>query len=511
MVYNVLEYLDRSADNYPDKVAFDDDKKTITFAQLKNQAMAIGSKIINLGLMRKPVVVYLPKGCDCIPAFMGIAYSGGFYCPIDVNMPIERIRMIFETLNPAAVITNENLAKKVEEFSDSIEVIIFNEAINGKSDESALADVRRMTVDTDPLYVLFTSGSTGVPKGVLLSHRAVIDYIEWVTCTFNITSNTILGNSVPFYFDFSIQDIYAVMKTGAKTVIIPRKKTVFPVDLIKYMNLKRINTIFWVPSLLCIVANLKTLDAVKPQYLKKILFSGEVMPNKQLNIWRKAIPDALYVNLYGPTEACNICTYYIINRDFEDDEPLPIGVACENTKILVLNELDELVHGDETGELCVGGTCVALGYYNNPQKTADVFVQNPLNQCYEEKIYRTGDIVRYNEYGELMYISRKDFQIKHLGHRIELGEIETAVGVIPEIDNCVCIYDDDEHEIVMCYSGTMLEESVILQHLRKKIPTYMLPGKFIHFDKMPYNLNGKIDRLQLKMEIKRQVFSNEAK
>ncbi len=504
MIRNVLQYLELTAEKYPDKTAFDDDKKTITFSELKSGAMAVGSRIIALGLKQKPVVVYLPKGCDCITSFMGIVYSGGFYCPIDVTMPADRISVIFDTLKPAAVITDEKYAKKAEEFKGDSEIIIFDEAEKYAVNEAALADIRRYAVDTDPLYVLFTSGSTGVPKGVLISHRGVIDYTEWVTETFDINSETVFGNQAAFHFDLSIQDIYAPIKNGSEVIIIPKKKFLFPVDLIRYMNVKKVNTIFWVPSMLCIVANLKALEVEIPVYLKKVLFCGEIMPNKQLNIWRKAMPDdVMFVNLYGPCEIVDACSYYIADREFSDDEPLPIGVPCENTKIIVLNDKDELVQGDEAGELCVAGTCLALGYYNNPAKTQEVFVQNPLNKCYEEKIYRTGDIVKYNEYGELMYLSRKDFQIKHMGHRIELGEIETAAGGISEIDNCACVYDDEAQEIIMCYSGSEIDSAVILEHLKSKLPHYMIPARCVHYTKLPYNVNGKIDRLVLKKENKK--------
>lgn len=503
MIRNVLEYLESTAEKYPQKTAFDDDKKTISYCELLEQARSIGSRLLSLGLSCRPVVVYLPKGCDCITAFMGIVYSGGFYCPIDITMPPERISLIFDVLKPAAIITNSRYAQKAEGFRGSCEIIIFDEAVTENADTDALSAIRRNSIDTDPLYVLFTSGSTGVPKGVVISHRAIIDFSENLIDNGFVEENDVIGNQGNFYFDLSVFEIYGGISAGATVVIIPKKHFLFPVDLIKYLNKKEITMINWVPSAICNVANLKALDVIKPQYLKKVVFCGEIMPSKQLNVWRKALPDVRYVNFYGPTEIVYACTFYNIEKDFEDDEPLPIGRPFENTKILVLNDDDQLVSGDEPGELCVAGTCLALGYYNNPEKTKEVFVQNPLNSVYEEKIYRTGDIVKYNELGELMYLSRKDFQIKHLGHRIELGEIETAAGDIGEIDNCACIYDDEAQEIVMCYTGTELENTALSEPLKKKLPSYMIPGRYVYFKTMPYNMNGKIDRLALKRDIKR--------
>ena len=214
-------------------------------------------------------------------------------------------------------------------------------------------------------------------------------------------------------------------------------------------------------------------------------------------MWRKFLPDVLYANLYGPTEITDACTYYIVDREFTDEEPLPIGKAMPNTDILVLNDKNEPVAGEESGELCVRGTSLSMGYYNNPEKTREAFVQNPLNPYVSELIYRTGDIVKYNEYGELIYLSRKDFQIKHMGHRIELGEIETAVSSLEEISLCCCLYDERRQKIVLFIEGE-LEKAYINEKISHLVPEYMLPNKLITLEQMPINANGKIDRVKLK-------------
>lgn len=502
MQKNVLEYLDRTAQLYPNKMAFDDDKKRITFKELKQEADAIGSYLLTLKQSRKPVAVYLPKGCDCISAFMGIVSSGNFYCPIDAAMPVERINVILNVLNPVAVITNKKLLKKTEKFAYSGSYILFEEAKESEIMTEELWTVRWEQIDTDPLYVLFTSGSTGVPKGVLISHRSVIDYIDWVTETFDVTQKDTFGNQAPFYFDNSVLDIYCALKNGSSVYIIPKVKFAFPVDLLQYIEEKEINFIFWVPSMLCMIVNLNAFDVMKPQCLKKVLFAGEVMPNKHLNVWRKALPDALYANLYGPTEITVDCTYYIVDRKFSDDEPLPIGKICKNSRVIVLNESDKAVGIGEEGELCVAGAGLALGYYNNSEKTKIAFVQNPLNNLYPEVIYRTGDIVKYNEYDELIYISRKDFQIKHMGYRIELGEIETLLMGADGIENCVCIYNEEESKIIACYTGKLTEQNLLKKKMMEKLPSYMIPDEFILYDKFPYNANGKVDRLALKNTLK---------
>ena len=326
----------------------------------------------------------------------------------------------------------------------------------------------------------------------------MLDYIDWVTETFRITEKDSFGNQAPFYFDNSILDIYSAVKCGATLYIIPEDLFSQPVKLLEYLQDRQVTTIFWVPSALIVVARLRALKYVDLSHtLKRVLFCGEVMPNKQLNIWRKFLPDVVYANLYGPTEITDACTCYIIDREFSDDEPLPIGKPMKNTDILVLKDDNTAVIGTERGELCVRGTGVAAGYYNDPVRTAEVFIQNPLNHAYPEVIYKTGDIVYYNEYGELVYVCRKDFQIKHLGHRIELGEIETAVSAVEGVDSCCCLYDEVHKKIVL-FLDRPLKRDYINGQLARMIPDYMYPDKVVVMKRLPINANGKIDRVRLK-------------
>ena len=498
MKANVTYWLDQSAARLPDKIAFADERKEITFGQLRTQAMALATQMLEKKLIKKPVVIYLEKGVDVLVSFMGAAYSCNLYSPIDIDMPASRVNKILEVLQPSLVITTAGLRETFENYEYEGDYLVFEEAIDAPIDEEIVEAARCRGVDTDLLYVLFTSGSTGVPKGVTINHRSVIDYIDWVTETFDITDEDSFGNQAPFYFDNSILDIYSTIKSGATTYIIPKSLFAQPVPLLEYLKEKKINTIFWVPSALIVVAKLKAFRNVDlSDTLHRVLFCGEVMPNKQLNAWRKFLPDVLYANLYGPTEITDACTYYIVDREFADDEPLPIGIPMANTDILVLNDKDELVKDDEIGELCVRGTSLSMGYYNNPEKTKEAFVQNPLNPAVPETIYRTGDLVKYNEYGEIIYLSRKDFQIKHMGHRIELGEIETAVSSLKEIALCCCLYDE-KHQKIVLFIEEELEKAYINEQISGLVPEYMLPGKVITLGKMPINANGKIDRVKLK-------------
>ena len=496
---SVLEWLEESAVRYADKTALVDEWERYTYKEYHDKAVGIADAIIATGLgSKKPVVVYLNKSVKVLASFMGIAYTGNFYSPIDIDMPAQRVNRILEVLEPEVVITTRELKEEFAKFEYKGSYLIY-EDIRPIAKSDAVTEATGKIIDTDLLYVLFTSGSTGMPKGVCITHRGVIDYTDWVTETFAITSEDSFGNQAPFYFDNSILDIYSAMKTGATVYIIPKILFPQPVRLLEYLKENKINTIFWVPSALMVVSKLKAFRNVDlTDTIKRVLFCGEVMPNKQLNIWRKYLPDALYANLYGPTEITDACTYYIVDREFADDESLPIGIPMKNTEIMVLDDENRLVtEPGIVGELCVRGTGVATGYYKNPEKTAQAFVQNPLNDAYEEKIYRTGDLVEYNEYNELIYLSRKDFQIKHMGHRIELGEIETAVSSLPDVTMNCCLYDEKHSKIVLFLDKNMTKDE-INSALANMVPEYMLPGKVIFMEVMPLNANGKIDRVALK-------------
>ncbi|MGE6487382.1 amino acid adenylation domain-containing protein [Paenisporosarcina sp. NPDC076898] len=499
MRINVIEYLEESVENFPDKLAYVDSISDISFFQLKEKSKAIATKIADLNKTKRPVAIFMEKGVNCIVSFLATAYSGNFYSPIDYDMPYQRINNVMNTLKPFAILTDKASLETVKQINSIVnaEIIVFEEALKTQVNDALLTKIRNNMIDTDPLYVLFTSGSTGTPKGVTICHRSVINYIDWVSQTFNITEDERFANQAPFYFDNSVLDIFCTLRNGSTMFIVPKQVFSFPIRLIEYLNENKINIVFWVPSIICSVANLRTFEGVIPHYLKKILFAGEVMPNKQLNTWRKYVQGALYANLYGPTEITVDCLYYIVDREFRDDEPLPLGIPCRNSDILILNEKNNLVEIEESGEICVRGTSLALGYYNNPEKTAEVFVQNPLNKHYPELIYRTGDIAKYNINGEVMYLSRKDFQIKHMGHRIELGEIETAINSLEEINLCCCVYDAVSSKIILFYEG-QVDKNYIIKGSRLLLPKYMIPNKFIQITEMPLNNNGKIDRLKLK-------------
>lgn len=501
MITNILTYLENSATIWADKTAIADDKNSLTFAQWNQYSRNIGTAISKASnqALRKPVLVFVDRRIEGLVGFMGVTQSGNFYVPIDCKMPDQRVKLISDVLNPIAAITVTAADEKTLDLIDFQGVRFkYEEVIQNVADNTLLKEIREQMIDTDPVYSIFTSGSTGVPKGVVIAQRGMVDLAEWLVNTFEFTENDALGNQTPFYFDGSVKDICICLKSGATLNIIGKKYFTFPKLIIPFLNDRKITAILWATSAIVLIGNSDILSVNLPEHLRLVTFAGEAMPAKQLKVWMNKLPDVKFVNLYGPTEITVDCTYYEVNREFGDDEFIPIGNACQNKGILVFNDENQLVKVGETGELCVRGTGVALGYYNNKAKTQEVFVQNPLHDLYEDKIYRTGDIVKYNERGEIEFVSRKDFQIKHKGNRIEMGEIEVAINSIPNITNAACIFDQPNDKIVLYYTTTDGQEMDVINLVKDKIPVYMFPEVINHLKIMPYNMNGKIDRIELK-------------
>lgn len=505
---SAVKLLDRAAQKYGNKIAISDEWGEISFIDLQKKGKAIGTalaKTTPAGYMKAPVMVYLRKSISCLVCFMGAMYSANPYVPTAYDMPANRIQKIVDSLEGRGhIITDAEGMEtlKTMNIPESMSVHIYEEILKTETDEPLIEKTLSASVDTDPIYIMFTSGSTGAPKGVTVPHRGVIDYAIWVAETFHITKDSVLGNQAPFYFDNSIFDIYSCLLTGAKMIIIPETLFMFPLKLPEFVRDNDITTIFWVPTVMINVANSGVLSEIEMPKLRNVVFCGEVMPNTQLNIWRHTQPQCTYANLYGPTEISDVCTYYIADREFKDSDPLPIGKACENMRIIILNEKNEIAKTNEQGEICVIGTGVSLGYWNNKEITDKAFMQNPVNPYYEERIYRTGDLAYVNDEGLIMYLGRMDNQVKVKGNRIELGEIENAAMCVNNVKGACAVFDDENQRIVLFVEST--EEMKLRKfnlELRKFIPSYMLPSKLIVMESFPHTANDKIDRVTLKKSI----------
>ena len=502
MKNTIIDYLEEIAIARPNKVAFINDDRSIDFFHLAKESKKLATMLIeqndyNSG---KPIVIFLNKNIECVIAIMGVLYSGLFYTIIDTKMPQERLERIFLTVEPYIVVTDCENYEHIKNAFNGKTLINIKDIKNYSVDEDAIRNCLEQKVDTDPAYVLFTSGSTGVPKGVVVPHRALIDFIGWFSMKFGFDDTDVLGNQAPLYFDASIPDVFLPIVTGATTVLLSNYLFSYPIKIIEQIKKFGINNLVWVPTALIIMANFNVFKNIHDIELKRIMFCGEVMPCKQLEYWQEHFTSTQFVNLYGPTEAVYACTYFEIKRKYKENECLPIGVPCKNTRVYVLNSEDAM---DTSGELCIAGSSLALGYYGDEERTKAVFIQNPTNSKYIETIYRTGDLVRYNDNGELLYIGRKDNQIKHMGYRIELGEIETALGSCNGINRSCVIYDDVNKKILaFCQAQSDFSKITCKQQLTKILPQYMVPGIFILLEELPLNANGKVDRVVLKNSYK---------
>ena len=499
-MHTVLELLEATAEAMPQKCAVADPTGSLTFAELVAEAKAAGTWLIDAGSApRTAVAFYLEKSPHAWAAMLGAAYAGGFYSVIDVRQPTNRAHAILDALSPTVVLTDaENLARTQELFADAgCQIALVEDVVRHTARDEALAAVRAGVADVDPLYVNFTSGSTGTPKGVVVSHRSVLDFIPVFVHTFGIKTDDVIANQAPFDFDVSVKDLYSSLLTGAQLQLVPREYFSQPTQLMDYLCDCGATTLTWAVSALCFVSIMGGLDYRVPTTVRRVMFSGEVMPPKQLAAWQRCLPDALYVNLYGPTEITCNCTYQIVDRTYGSSEVIPMGKPFPNERVFLLDEHDhEVTEAGELGEVCVAGTCLALGYLGDAERTAQSFVRNPLCAGWPEQMYRTGDLARYDEHGNLVYASRKDHQIKHLGQRIELGDIEAAAQSVEGVERACCLYDAGRKRLILFYVGA-LDRKELKGHLRDLLPQYMVPNNTKQIDEMPLTKNGKIDRAAL--------------
>ena len=490
MLNSIDKLLKYSALLSPQKVSFVDSNDSITYSKLDELSDILASKILDLNIQKSPILIILPKGINAIISFFGVLKSGNFYTIIDENMPLERINKIIQKLNPALLITNKDLNSNL-----NLKTIYIDELSSFKIDTKILNSVK--IIDTDLAYVLFTSGSTGEPKGVSISHKSLIDFIIACTNDLAIDDTHIIANQAPFYFDLSVFDIYVNIYARATTHILPSSIFTFPLKALEYLRTNNITTIIWVPSILVYFANSNALNNIDLN-LKMIIACGEMMPTKQLNIWIKALKNSTFYNLYGPTETTLASSFYKVDKKIRDDEILPIGKAFSNSELLVFDEQMNLITKPNLkGQLYIRGTGLSSGYYNDLNKTKEAFIQNPLQNAYTDLIYKTGDIVAYNQNGDLLYYGRLDSQIKLNGFRIELGEIETALSSHPDIYRVACIFKNSQ---IIAFYQSSEQIANLKEFLKSKLQEYMIPRKFIHKSNFTLNQNGKIDKEALKNE-----------
>jgi amino acid adenylation domain-containing protein len=398
---------------------------------------------------------------------------------------------------------------------DDLRVVALDAGVEGAS----VTDRDLATLDPAPLdrpcesdlaYILYTSGSTGVPKGVMLTHRNALAFAEWVVWRFGVTSHDRLVSHAPFHFDLSVFDLYGAVLSAACVRLLDAGERTFGKEMTDVVRADGLSVWYSVPSALTLLC-----DAASPadvETLRVVLFAGEVFPTKHLRRLRELLPRATLANLYGPTET-NVCTYYVVPDRLESDDPIPIGRACENQDVFALDEDRRPVGVGGTGELWVRGPTVMKGYFGDAEKTRATLMQNPLHERFADPVYRTGDLVSPLADGDLAFLGRRDHQIKVRGYRVELGEIEAAMMSHPTVRECAVVAVPDErsgHRLVafVVVEGELAERA-LRHHCAERIPKYMMPSELRVDASLPRTSTGKIDRQQLVERVQALLTSNE--
>ena len=502
---NILEYLERTAEKYPGRIAVEDDKEALTWKELVDLSRRIGTAAGKRIASGDPVVILAPKGPLTLAAMFGAVYGGGFYVNGEPALPPRRLKEIFRVLRPKLVLIRPEEIPLIRQAGYTGDYCLLHEAAGEEPDLELLERRRKDSCSEDILYGIFTSGSTGTPKGITVSHRAVIDFITHFTEIFGIDEKDRIGNQAPFDFDVSVKDIYSAVMTGAALVLIPRQLFSVPAALLDYLCEKKATVLIWAVSALTMISSLGGFKYRIPSDVRKVMFSGEVMPANQLACWQEALPEAEFVNLYGPTEITCNCTYYPVQKVPGEGEKLPIGKAFPGRRVFLLNEEGgEIREPEQAGEICVAGESLSLGYYHDPAETEKSFQERIFPDGRKERYYRTGDLGFLGKDGNLYFSGRKDFQIKFNGHRIELEEIERLLDQMQGIEKSCCVTDHRKTCLAAFYMGKVMPGEIRLW-LKKRLPGYMVPRKIFQTEKLPLTKNGKTDRkaLQKRLEDRR--------
>lgn len=490
---NLWQLFLNVADNNSDSVSISYSNQNYSFGQTTSRAIEIASALKNTGVRKGDIVgIFHDKSFDGFCLMIACLSIGAPYVNLDSKTPTERFRKIIKTCNPKLIISL--LEEDLDHLNEEKFLISRLDDLNNCSDV-----IHSPTVGgNDAAYLMFTSGSTGVPKAAVISHGALLNFISWSKERFEVKSSDRFTNVNPLYFDNSVFDFYASLFNGATLCPTPTELLQKPVELVKWAN--SINCTIWfsVPSLLVYLLTLRALNSDnKISSLRLIVFGGEGFPKKKLHeLFELFSPATKLENVYGPTETTCICSAHTItDDDFIDMLKLAtLGKMAPNFDYFI----DSSDNNENIGELILIGPQVCMGYYNSPQQTDSVFIQNPKHSKYRDLAYRTGDLIELDKEGNFHFLGRKDFQIKHMGYRIELEEIETAASSLSDIHETAVTYqklDNGMGRIILHYSSAgTLDNSFINQKLKRMLPAYMMPQKIVRHEFLPKNANGKIDR-----------------
>jgi L-proline---[L-prolyl-carrier protein] ligase len=515
MTYLIHHLLSEAAARSPDHEAVRCRGRSLTYGELATAAGGVAAALVDAGVRRGDRVgIHLSKSVEMVAAVYGVMMAGAAYVPLDPRAPFARLGAIAGDCDLAALVSSTSRASALlaamerpnmrvavlvpEDGSSSdeppIPTIPFEEAAAG----GAPPDVR--SIDADLAYILYTSGSTGVPKGVMLSHRHALNFVRWCASELVVGPDDLLSNHAPLHFDLSVFDLYLAALSGATVVPVPEELTYLGAELGSFVAREGITVWYSVPSALILMTRaLRSPEELTS--LRTVVFAGEVYPTPQLRRLRAVVPHAELWNLYGPTET-NVCTYFRVDALPEDHVSIPIGRACGNTEVFALTEDGRVADVGEEGELYVRGTAVMDGYWGHPRLSADVLMPDPRGEP-RQSVYRTGDLVRLRDDGDYEFLGRRDHQIKSRGYRIELGDIEAALGADPMLAEsaAVAVPHPDWGTAVVAWvvprNGSVVDERTVRGHAAKLLPRYMVPSRVEVLDALPRTSTGKVDRQRL--------------
>ncbi|HEY6822694.1 MAG TPA: amino acid adenylation domain-containing protein [Burkholderiales bacterium] len=521
MQFLLNHLLEESARRFPDKPAVVFGASALSYAELDRLSTRLAHVLVENGLRRGDRVgIWMPKSAASIVAMHGILKAGGVYVPLDPGAPPERVRYIVEDCGIRLLVSTPGFLERVREIfaepSTPTVILAAHGPITPADFPARVVPYDRVlahpatdppliaTVSTDLAYILYTSGSTGTPKGVMISHLSALNFVGWACDEFRVAPDDVLSNHAPFHFDLTVFDVFAAMKAGATLAIVPEELAYFPWRLAEWIDRNAISVWYSVPSILTMMVRRGQLGRLRFERLRLVLFAGEVFPIRYLRELMQALPQPQYCNLYGPTETNVITYHYVASVPNEDATPLPIGKACANVEVFVLDEDGRLVtQPGVEGELHARGPNVAQGYWGDPHKTSKVFVQSPCQDHFRETVYRTGDIVMLREDGSYVFRGRRDHMIKSRGYRIEAGEVESAIYRHPQVLETAVVPVPDEDignrikAFVVTRDAGALEPAEIQRHCARFLPGYMVPADVAFLHALPKTSTGKVDRKAL--------------
>ncbi len=493
---SILEFLEETALRYPEREAMRGSGRTLSFAALERRARSVGTALLEKGIYKGAVAVISGKHPDTVCAFLGALYAGCFYVCIDPDEPHERMLRIADACRADAVIYERESRDKAHCLCGRAELFCYEEICGIGINAEALSLVRSRATDSDLAYIVFTSGSTGEPKGVCTPHRAVIDYADALVSTLGFDSDTVFGNQAPLYYDAPMKELLPMLALGAAVCFIPKELFKYPAELCRYISEQGINTLCFTSSALASISALGALSLCDMSFLRTVTFGSEPFPKREYERWREHCPRTRFINLYGPTEATGMSAYWIADRELCEDEAIPIGRAFPNTEIFLLNESGEICLEGEVGEICIRGTCLSSGYLNGAESGRARFADTRSGKVYPESYYRTGDMGMVNAHGELVCLGRIDRQIKLMGRRIEPAEIEACAMECRGVLLASVTYDRERGRMWLFYTGDA-DERELSRLLSQKLPHYMLPRIYVRVESMPQGPNGKLDTKRL--------------